>query len=539
MKDKNEKLIELTTIKRSGQHVPFDGTKIALAIKKCFDSTNFEHSSLDVNSVYDAVISEIQKSYGDRKTINVEDIQDIIEDKLVEKNFTEVQTVFHDYRERRAISRQNSEAKNEHKFLKTVERLSNVLSSSSDKLPFSSLLSLGTIVSREYASSYVIDNKFVRAHSDGIIYIDNIDYLATGAVKEFSFTALNLASSENLFTDLAYYLVGLSSEVKDKVTVLDFEDAVNLYIEHNLKKEFVIELQSLLENEGILPLVDFGRIMKKVNSSFDFFENDPDFTSCEAVRRSMNSVKKNASSVVKKKVISDINSMCFMVQYMNLGFDAKFVFEMTSGYLKDAMKDFNRISFVDENPKICNKKESAESCEYKILVADVAINMPRIALESENKQDFILRFEDALDLAKGELTDSFNFLGNRLKKSYKYLFDETLTTECSKLEDDSRIRKILRQGKLNISLIGLKEASLYMKTDNKFIKEILILADKDADEYTSTERIKFTISEDKAPPGNAAKYFADIDKAIFGKTVMVAFYHNSEYNKSTLEGGDR
>ena len=71
-------LEELVVVKRSGQRVNFNDTKIALAVKKGFDSVYEEYDEKLVNKVKEKVLSEIRKNYKDRKTIGVEDIQDII-----------------------------------------------------------------------------------------------------------------------------------------------------------------------------------------------------------------------------------------------------------------------------------------------------------------------------------------------------------------------------------------------------------------------------------------------------------------------------
>jgi len=71
-------LSELVVVKRSGQRISFNGTKIAVAIKHGFDNIR-ENNEEDVNKVYSKVLEYISSNYSDRKTINVEDIQDIIE----------------------------------------------------------------------------------------------------------------------------------------------------------------------------------------------------------------------------------------------------------------------------------------------------------------------------------------------------------------------------------------------------------------------------------------------------------------------------
>ena len=84
-----EDKIDLVVIKRNGKKVDFDGTKIALAIKKGFDSVNEiddetgvgKYTSNDITKVYNDVIKNIEKKY--KEKIKIEEIQDLIEESLL------------------------------------------------------------------------------------------------------------------------------------------------------------------------------------------------------------------------------------------------------------------------------------------------------------------------------------------------------------------------------------------------------------------------------------------------------------------------
>ena len=69
---------DIIVVKRSGQRVNFNTTKVAIAIKKGFDSVYEDYDEKLVNTVKEKVVDYIEKEYKDRKTIGVEDIQDII-----------------------------------------------------------------------------------------------------------------------------------------------------------------------------------------------------------------------------------------------------------------------------------------------------------------------------------------------------------------------------------------------------------------------------------------------------------------------------
>ena len=73
---------EIVVVKRSGQRVNFNDAKIALAVKKGFDSVYEEYDEKEVNKVKEKVQAYIKKEFKDRKTINVEDVQDASEKVL-------------------------------------------------------------------------------------------------------------------------------------------------------------------------------------------------------------------------------------------------------------------------------------------------------------------------------------------------------------------------------------------------------------------------------------------------------------------------
>ena len=124
----------IKVVKRNGSKVDFNGTKIAMAIKKGFDSIKDEdtedgeertkYESSDIQKVYQDVIDVIKNDYKDKERIKIEEIQDIIEDTLKSDGYQDVYESFSDYREKRAQSRAAfTEDKRSHKFLKTLEGL--------------------------------------------------------------------------------------------------------------------------------------------------------------------------------------------------------------------------------------------------------------------------------------------------------------------------------------------------------------------------------------------------------------------------------
>ena len=148
-------LENLAVVKRSGQRVSFNGAKIAVAVKFAFDSVYEQYDEKNVNQVYKEVLDMIRRDYLGRKTINVEDIQDIIEKTLQEKSFLDVYCAFNEYRLRRAASREVFSMKQQHKFVKAIERVGLTVRNSSDDKPIDLMYKFSKTIATEFTKAYL------------------------------------------------------------------------------------------------------------------------------------------------------------------------------------------------------------------------------------------------------------------------------------------------------------------------------------------------------------------------------------------------
>ncbi|MFA5603696.1 MAG: anaerobic ribonucleoside triphosphate reductase [Bacilli bacterium] len=215
MTSTEEKINSLVVIKRNGRRVDFDGSKIAIAIKKGFDSVNpndddndseVKYTNADANKIYLAVTKRIEKEYLDEGKIKIEEIQDLIEDELKKKGYEDVYTSFAEYRVRRMQSRTMFfDQKKQHKFLKVIESLGLKSANEDDTkrenanvngdTAMGTMLQYGSTISKEFAKSYLLKNKFSEAHDDGEIHIHDLDFLAMGT------TTCTQIDLKKLFTD--------------------------------------------------------------------------------------------------------------------------------------------------------------------------------------------------------------------------------------------------------------------------------------------------------------------------------------------------
>ena len=281
---------DLVVVKRSGQRVDFNDAKIALAVKKGFDSVYEEYDEKDVNKVKEKVIDFIEKEYKDRKTIGVEDIQDIIENQLQSLKFSEVYESFKGYRERRAASREAFVVKQQHKFVKAIESLGLKTAKEENAKrenanvdgdgPMGTMLHFGSTISREFAKAYLMDNKYARAHDEGYIHIHDLDFWAMGTTTctqidinklfkdGFSTGHGFLRTPNSIISYTALAAIAIQANQNEQhggqsIPAFDYYMAPGVL--KTFKKEFKQCLYVLLEFEGFIELINFNKLIEMID----------------------------------------------------------------------------------------------------------------------------------------------------------------------------------------------------------------------------------------------------------------------------------
>ena len=282
-------LNDLVVVKRSGQRVSFNGPKIALAIKKGFDSVYEDYDEKNVNKVYEKVLKNIEKNYQERKTIGVEEVQDIIEEEL--KKYDEaVYKSFSEYRERRAASREAFVVKQQHKFVKAIESLG--LKSAKEENakrenanvdgdgPMGTMLHFGSTVSKEFAKAYLMDNKYARAHDEGAIHIHDLDFWAMGTTTcnqidldklfkhGFSTGHGYLRTPNDIMSYTALAAICIQANQNDQhggqsIPMFDYYMAPG--VKKTFRKQLKQTLYDFLDLEGFLGEINFDKVVEIIN----------------------------------------------------------------------------------------------------------------------------------------------------------------------------------------------------------------------------------------------------------------------------------
>ena len=320
MKQKNDDL-ELSVIKRNGKKVDFDETKIALAIKKGFDSVNeqdeetgkYKYSASDIDKVHNEVMKQIKKMYTEK--VKIEEIQDLIEESLNKKGYTEVHDSFAQYRDRRNQSRDMFvDDKRMHKFLKTIEGLGLKSASEDDTkrenanvdgdTAMGTMLQYGSTVSKEFAKSYLMKKKFADAHDNGDIHIHDMDFIPMGTTtcmqieldklfkKGFSTGHGYLRPPKDISSFSALAAIAIQANQNDQhggqsIPAFDYFMAPGVLM--TFKKQFKQQVNDFLDLEGLLSHISMERVAREIDKlesikfSIEIFE--PIYKESDQIKR--------------------------------------------------------------------------------------------------------------------------------------------------------------------------------------------------------------------------------------------------------------
>ena len=347
-----ERLANVIVVKRDGKKVNFDGTKIAIAIKKGFDSIEEKYNEDDINKVYNKVIERIVKLK--RERIKIEEIQDLIEQELKECGYEDVYESFSEYREKRSQSREIFfEEKRKHKFLKALEKLGLNTKESVDsgidaKNALKTVEAYGLTVAGEFTTSYLMKKKFSNEHENGDIFINNLEFYPMGTTESmqmnleklfqdgFSTENSSMREPQNILSYAILAILALSENQKDQsgeqgIPAFDYYMAPGVL--KTFKKEFRQTIYDILEYTDYDKFIAINGIEREIDklNTIDFnIEEFYKFTrGAEELKRMFRIVYSKALEKTNKLTyqameafIHNLNSLCSStLTTINLGTD--------------------------------------------------------------------------------------------------------------------------------------------------------------------------------------------------------------------------
>lgn len=626
-----ENLSNVIVVKRDGKKVSFDGTKIAIAIKKGFDSVENDlekrkYTEDDINKIYNKVISKIIELK--KEKIKIEEIQDLIEEELNENNYIDVYKSFSEYRENRAQSRELFlDEKRKHKFLKALEKLGlktkeNAEVITDNRNAMQTMSAYGSTVSEEFATSYLIKKKFSDSHENGDIYIHNLDFYPMGTTESsqldleklftdgFSTENSSIREPQNIFTYSILSIIAISGNQKDQdseQSIPNFDYYMAKGVLKTFKKQFRQTIYDILEYTDYDKFIAINGIEREIDKLYTIDFNIEDFykftRGADELKRMFRITYKNALEKTNNLVyqameafVHNLNSLCTenrnaKFTTINLGTDTTMegrmitlnllkcledgignkekpispitVFKIKKGInfdkedknydlFKKACKlavnnkniyfsfldstfnsqkykegDFNtEVAYFENGSRIIDNivDDNKEISPGRGVLSTTTINLPRIALKhKDNLNEFFNELEQKLELIKDQLLERLEIQGNKKVFNFPFLMKEKVWIDSEKLREEDKLKKVLKQGIMRISFLGLNECLIVLKGKNHFESndaqkmglEIVSYMKEKVEEFSRKYNLNFALSGENDE--NIAKEFMEFDRVIFGR----------------------
>ena len=543
----------LVVVKRSGQRVSFNELKIAIAIKYAFDAFPNKYDKSYANKVYEDVMSFIMENYKDRKTINVEDIQDIIEEQLKKAKFFDVYEEFNSYRNRRNESRRAFALKKQHKFVRVTQDLEDA--DTKFLSPTKALLKYGEIVSSSYTKSYVMDNKFIRAHDEGKIYIHDLDSFNLGFLEYINLRIDPLKLGKNYILDLYLSLTKASLETAQEILVNDID---NIFLSKAIcfyKENFSIRLKQNLNMFGFLEFINIKKLDDTI-AKITSFDTSISLFNEFLINDNIYNIFLKTLSLSKTEVLNDlynnmeqlfnsINNTYFNYKYtFNLSFKDNniilnyilkiiennsynnicFIFNVNN-YLLNSYAMLERVATlikINRNIKLNYSNNTLYfsngiclESKNNMVLAVTSLNMARLGLKYRKlNKAFYSELLETLENVKCELDGVLETLGDKTKDKYKVRFNGNIYDD-ERLEKGQKIRKIIKNGILVINLSGFLEMIKFLDIEKDLVSQDRILKYIKTWLYKYTDSLKLDFKLSFAYFEDATNYFVNIDKTIY------------------------
>ena len=166
-------------IKRNGSEVPFDITKIITAVTKASDSVR-RKSSLTQEQILSIANDVTEQCQALNRAVSVEEIQDMVENKLMDIQAHDVARHYITYRYVQSLKRQTNTT--DERILSLIEcQNEEVKQENANKNPTVNSVQrdyMAGEISKDLTARLLLDPEIVKAHNEGLIHFHDSDYFA-------------------------------------------------------------------------------------------------------------------------------------------------------------------------------------------------------------------------------------------------------------------------------------------------------------------------------------------------------------------------
>ena len=573
--------IMLSVKKRDGSIVPFDVTKIKVAVKKAFDAVNRAYN----DDIIEMIVLKVVANFNDKVkdgVVTVEDIQDSVEVVLIQASFVDVSKAYILYRKQHEKMRDMGSTILDYK--KTVDdylKINDWRVKENSTVTYSVgglILSNSGAITANYWLNEIYDEEIGNAHKNADLHIHDLSmltgYCAGWSLKQLiqeglggipgKITSSPAAHLSTLCNQMVNFLGIMQNEWAGAQAFSSFDTYLAPFVkaDHLDYKEVKQCIQSFIY--GVNTPSRWGTQAPFTNITLDWVvpndlaelpaivggkEMDFKYKDCVDEMRMVN------KAFIEIMIEGDANGRGFQYPIptysITKDFDwsetenNKLLFEMTSKYGTPYFSNYinSDMEPSDVRSMCCRlrldlrelRKKSGGffgSGESTGSVGVVTLNMPKLAYLSENEADFYQRLEKLMNIAARSLKIKRNVITKLLDeglypytKRYLGTFNNHFST---------------------IGLVGMNEACLNAKWIRKdltnkvaqdFTKDVLNFMRNKLSDYQEEYGDLYNL---EATPAESTSYrLAKHDKAKFPDIITASMNDNVPYytNSSHLPVG--
>ena len=574
-------------VKRDGRIVEYDAEKIRLAISKA--NADVAEKSQVSDKQIQGIIKHIEGLK--KKRMLVEDIQDIIEEKLMGLGKHELAKAYIIYRYKRALVRKSNTT--DELILSLIRNTSNEYLSKSNHIASTQRDLIAAEVSKDLTRRILLPEKISKAHTEGVIYFHDSEYFLQPIFNSSVInigdmldkgTVINskLMEAPNSFqvacTVMTQIIAGVASgqyggqalEIKhlakylrksyfkfknnmeEKYGSILSEEHIENIVNDRVKEELEAGVQTiqyqintLITTHGKCPLVTLLLNIQKN----DEYEKENAMIIEEILKQRLEGTKNENGEYISPEapilvyVLNETNNLTGgeydYLTHLALECTKKRKYPtFVSGKVMSKLHNGNVFSPMGNNAILSDYKDENKNYIYegRFNQGTVTLNLPQIAiLADKNEELFWNLLNERLDICFEALMCRHHALLGTLSNISPIHFRYG---GISRLADGEKIDRLLKNGYSTIALgyIGIYEMTKLIKgvshleNDGKeFALKVMKTLKEKCDKWTKDTGLSFVLYA--TPSKKIATRFAKIDREQFGniKDINDKGYYMSSY----------
>jgi ribonucleoside-triphosphate reductase (formate) len=468
--------------KRDGRVVPFDPEKITEAIFKAAQAVGGSNRTIAENLTRQ-VIESVRDKIPASVIPTVEEVQDAVEVALIENGHARTAKVYILYRDRRTRIR---EGKSE--LMDVVKEIlieENREKGGSNSSPSAKMIQIATAASKQYYLSNLLPEEFSRAHEEGSLHIDHLDYYSK-TLNSLQINLINLLRQgfdagngyirppKRFSSAVAQAAIILQNSQNDMFGVQSFpyfDRSMGEMIRHLEYKPDYEEVYQAME--GLITLlnsvhsrVGVGIPFSSINIGIDTSEEGR-MISRALLEAFLKGLGRGATPLRPDLIFSIRKGVNFAPEDPNYDL-YRMALQVTADRMNPSYSfmdsSFNKsygneVSYMGCGTRIAENRHGPAIAAGRGNIASVVMNLPRIAFECRGREDiFFVQLDRLIRIAAKQLLHRYAVLARLKVSDLPFIMGQKLYLESENLSSVDSIGEVIKQGTLAVGFVGLAEA---------------------------------------------------------------------------------